>query len=97
MRVKIGVVASMIEAFIASEYFNPRKKKAKFKFVPKTAARIKVLISALSIFMCFTTNGRSKTLAKVILIVIRENMGICVRVNFIIGIVAPQRRAATIR
>ena len=87
----------MIEAFIASEYFRPRKKNARFKLVPKIAARKKVFKSSLFTFTFLITKGNKIKLAKVILIVIREKMGICVRVNFIMGMVAPQRRAAVMR
>lgn len=98
INVRMGVVASMTEPLIAWEYSRPKKKNARFRFVPNRAESKKSLKSARSTFLiCLYAKGRSRALATAIRRTMREKIGISVNVIFMIGTVAPQMTAAMIR
>ena len=81
-------------ASIASVRVKPMKKKARFRVTPVIAAQKKVGRSTLLIFRFLKI--RIPRIADAIPIrkKARENGGICSRVNFIMGAVPPQIRAA---
>src|SRR3990167_7097750 len=94
--VKIGTAAVIIAALIAWVILTPVKNRIRLMLVPNNVAITIFLMSDLSSFNCFSTNGKKIIVAAAERINAREKTGTWVNVSFIIGAVAPQMSDAAI-
>jgi len=92
--VKMGTAAIRKAAKIACVNFRPIKKRLRFRVTPVIAAQKKVTKCCFWIFNFLVINAPKIIEAAAIRINAREKTGISVKVNFMIGAVAPQIIAA---